>query len=686
MEKNSIMAKLSSLFFISLFLQAALFATCCRGKPQLQAKKDAARTVPFFLFGDSYLDVGNNIYINTSTLDQANFWPYGETYFDFPTGRFSDGRLISDIIAKHANLPFIQPFLQPGFQQYYLGVNFASAGAGALAETFQGFVIDLKSQLSNYYKAENWLRQKLGNDEAKMTISRAVYLFSIGSNDYMSPFLTNSTILHNYSDSIYVGMVIGNLTTVIKEIYKRGGRKFAFINLPDLGCLPGMRIIKSENNGSCLEHATSLAILHNKALSKLPFELGKRLKGFKYSLFDFNSSLRKRMLHPSKYGFKEGEAACCGTGKYRGVYSCGGKRRVKEFQLCKNPNDFLDLVRSHGLPKNHVALFILGDSVFDPGNNNYINTISRANYWPYGETFFKYPTGRFCDGRLTSDFIAEYANLPLIPPYLQPGNHQFTYGVNFASAGAGALAETNRGFVIDMKTQLSYFKKVEKLLRQERGDAEAKTIISKAVYLINFGPNDYVSPFTSNSTVLQSFSKEEYVGMVIGNLTETIKEIYRKGGRKFGFRNLGQLGCVPLLKILVPGNTGSCFEEVTELAKLHDVALSKALQELEINLVEFKYAMHDLSISFGERLNNPEKYGFKEADTACCGSGPYRGISSCGGKRGVTEYELCSDPTEYLFFDSSHLSEKGNMQIAELMWSGAPNITRPYNLKALFEA
>ncbi|XWS20008.1 hypothetical protein CRYUN_Cryun31cG0064900 [Craigia yunnanensis] len=339
--ENLIMARLSSLFFVSLFLQVALFATCCRAKSQLQPKKHAATAVPFFLFGDSFLDVGNNNYINTSTLDQANFWPYGETYFKFPTGRFSDGRLLSDFIAKHANLPLIPPFLQPGFRQYYLGVNFASAGAGALAETFQGFVIDLKAQLSYYYKVESWLRQKLGNDEAKMTISRAVYLFSIGSNDYMSPFLTNSTILHNYSDSTYVGMVIGNLTTVIKEIYTRGGRKFSFINLPDLGCLPGMRIIKSENNGSCLEEATSLATLHNKALSKLLFEFAKRLKGFKYSLFDFNSNLRQRMHHPFQYGFKEGEAACCGTEQYRGVFSCGGKRRVKEFQVCKNPNDYV---------------------------------------------------------------------------------------------------------------------------------------------------------------------------------------------------------------------------------------------------------------------------------------------------------------------------------------------------------
>ncbi|OMO65984.1 Lipase, GDSL [Corchorus olitorius] len=335
MNKNSTMARQSFLFLI-FFLHVSLIATCCRAE---NTQKHAKTAVPLFVFGDSILDAGNNNYINTSTLDQANFWPYGETYFKFPTGRFSDGRVISDFIAKHANLPFIPPFLQPGFRQYNLGVNFASGGAGALVETFQGFVIDLKTQVKNYNKVESRLRQKLGNDEAKMTISRGVYLFSIGNNDYMSPFLTNSTILNNYSDSTYVGMVIGNITTAIKEIYRRGGRKFAFINLPDLGCVPGIRILTS--NGSCLEKASSLANLHNEALFKLLFQLQKRLKGFKYTIFDFNTNLKNRMLHPSKYGFKIGEAACCGTGPYGGTYSCGGKRIVKEFQVCKHPNEYL---------------------------------------------------------------------------------------------------------------------------------------------------------------------------------------------------------------------------------------------------------------------------------------------------------------------------------------------------------
>jgi hypothetical protein len=43
--------------------------------------------------------------------------------------------------------------------------------------------------------------------------------------------------------------------------------------------------------------------------------------------------------------------------------------------------------------------------------------------------------------------VAEYAELPLIPPFLQPGNPQYYNGVNFASAGAGALVETFQGEV-----------------------------------------------------------------------------------------------------------------------------------------------------------------------------------------------------------------------------------------------
>ncbi|CAK7338954.1 unnamed protein product [Dovyalis caffra] len=344
----------------------------------------------------------------------------------------------------------------------------------------------------------------------------------------------------------------------------------------------------------------------------------------------------------------------------------------------------LILTSSHSYP-DVVALFVFGDSLYDVGNNNYLkNATVRLNITPYGETFFKHPTGRASDGRLIPDFIAEFAKLPLIPPYLQAGgNHQFRNGVNFASGGAGALVETNQGLVMDLKTQLSNFKNLEKQLRQKLGASEVKTLLSTAVYMFSIGTNDYLSPIFTNSTVLQSYSREERVKMVIGNITTVIQEVYKIGGRKFGISNLIALGCVPVmraLKLATAGGSG-CLDEATVLAKLHNKGIPKAFKELESQLKGFTYSIFDAYKAANERLNNPSKYGFKEVKMACCGSGPYRGSFTCGRKG----YQLCDDVSQYIFFDAIHPTEKANYQYANLKWNGSTKIIKPHNLKSLFE-
>ncbi|KAK2994570.1 hypothetical protein RJ640_017299 [Escallonia rubra] len=86
-------------------------------------------------FGDSLADTGNQLHL----LDQSNkpppnfaFPPYGETYYDSPTGRCSDGRLIIDFIAQYYGLPFVPAYVggkNASSRSFLKGVNFAVAGA-----------------------------------------------------------------------------------------------------------------------------------------------------------------------------------------------------------------------------------------------------------------------------------------------------------------------------------------------------------------------------------------------------------------------------------------------------------------------------------------------------------------------------------------------------------------------------
>nr|GMC89259.1 GDSL esterase/lipase 1-like [Ipomoea batatas] len=351
---------------------------------------------------------------------------------------------------------------------------------------------------------------------------------------------------------------------------------------------------------------------------------------------------------------------------------------------------FCNSVHSSPLNKHHVALFVFGDSICEVGNNNYINTTNdfRANFRPYGETSFPNPTGRFSNGRLIPDYIADFAKKECVQPYLAIKNRlndRFINGVNFASTGAGSLDGTNAGLVIPFKTQLGYFKKVSQQLKQEMGSHGSKQLLSNAVYMFSIGNNDY-GTFINNSTLLNSYTQNQYVDMVVGNMSTVFQEIYKEGGRKFVILSVGAIGCVPSARA-ANFQTGSseCLEILQTLAKLHNEALQKMLNNLATNLPGFKYSYFDYFQSSIDIISNPSTYGFTEVKVACCGSGPFRGDPSCGGQRGMPFYELCPDVNKFFFWDYNNPTEKANKLSATLMWDTSPYVT-PNNVKSFFQS
>jgi len=63
-------------------------------------------------------------------------------------------------------------------------------------------------------------------------------------------------------------------------------------------------------------------------------------------------------------------------------------------------------LRSFDVP----AFFALGDSLADVGTNDYLPKATfKADFPPYGKTFFGRPTGRFSNGRVVVDFLGKCA-------------------------------------------------------------------------------------------------------------------------------------------------------------------------------------------------------------------------------------------------------------------------------------
>jgi len=54
-----------------------------------------------------------------------------------------------------------------------------------------------------------------------------------------------------------------------------------------------------------------------------------------------------------------------------------------------------------------TTFFDFGDSLVDVGNSNFLNTLARANFFPYGIDFNRGATGRFSNGRSFIDFIGK---------------------------------------------------------------------------------------------------------------------------------------------------------------------------------------------------------------------------------------------------------------------------------------
>uniref|UniRef100_A0ACD5YHZ7 Uncharacterized protein n=1 Tax=Avena sativa TaxID=4498 RepID=A0ACD5YHZ7_AVESA len=308
------------------------------------------------------------------------------------------------------------------------------------------------------------------------------------------------------------------------------------------------------------------------------------------------------------------------------------------------------------------AIIVFGDSSVDTGNNNFIPTIARSNFWPYGRDFADgLPTGRFSNGRLATDFISEAFGLPpSIPAYLDTNLtiDDLATGVSFASASTG-LDNATAGImsVITISEQLEYFKEYrERLALSKLGEAGAEEVVREALYIWSVGTNDFIENYYNlPQRRAQYATAAEYAAYLLGLAEAAIREVHALGGRKMDFTGLTPMGCLPAERMGNRADPGQCNEEYNAVARSFNAKLQGELvPKLNRELPGLRLVYAETYGVLDAVVRKPSDYGFENAERGCCGTGLFEAGYFCSFSTSM----LCRNANKYVFFDAIHPTER----------------------------
>ncbi|XP_076917076.1 GDSL esterase/lipase At5g45950-like [Bidens hawaiensis] len=305
---------------------------------------------------------------------------------------------------------------------------------------------------------------------------------------------------------------------------------------------------------------------------------------------------------------------------------------------------------------NVSGVFVFGDSSVDPGNNNGLNTDDKSNFPPYGIDFFGgHPTGRFSNGRLATDFIAEALGYTkAIRPFLEPRStmpFELSHGVSFASSGSGYDNLTAQiSNVLTLSHQLKYFAHYKRNLTLKIGAKRTTELIQNAVFVLSMGTNDFLQNYYVEPTRSAQYTVDQYGDYLISLFLGYVKKMHSLGARRLVVVGMVPFGCMPLVRTM-KGTATKCDDHYNNVALSFNTKIKKALVTLKRSL-GMKTVYADAYDLIQDAIQNPQKYGFVETSKGCCGTGTYEYGISCKGM------DACADRDKYLFWDAVHPTAK----------------------------
>ncbi|EFJ09992.1 hypothetical protein SELMODRAFT_128933 [Selaginella moellendorffii] len=281
--------------------------------------------LPLFVFGDSLVDSGNNNFI--PSLARANFPPNG---IDLPsrtaTGRFGNGKIVSDIISDYMGVPSVLEILSPFARGANLlrGANFASAGAGILEDTGVIFVqrLTIPDQFRLFQEYKGQITSLVGPAAAARIVADGLYSFTIGGNDYINNYLLPVSVrAAQFSPAQFNTLLIATLRQQLRTVYALGARKVTVGNIGPIGCIPS-QLSQRSRDGQCVQQLNDYVLNFNALLKNMLVELNQELPGALFAYLNGFDILKEYIDNPAQGGFAVSNKACCGQGPYNGVLVC----------------------------------------------------------------------------------------------------------------------------------------------------------------------------------------------------------------------------------------------------------------------------------------------------------------------------------------------------------------------------
>ncbi|KAL5071092.1 hypothetical protein RYX36_021979 [Vicia faba] len=325
---------------------------------------------------------------------------------------------------------------------------------------------------------------------------------------------------------------------------------------------------------------------------------------------------------------------------------------------------------------NFPAIFNFGASNSDTGG---MAAAFGPPGLPYGITYFNRSAGRYSDGRIILDFIAQNFGLPYISPYLDSLGSNFTHGANFATFASTVDIPTSimplgklSPFCLAVQcTQFKYFILNTKLIRDQGGVFSTlvpkEDYFSKALYTFDIGQNDLTAGFLGNTSIQQ-------VNATIPNVN-----IYNLGARSFWIHNTGPIGCLPIILASFPTSIKDgygCAKIYNEVSQYFNLKLKEALAQLRSDLPLAAITYVDTYSPKYSLFQNPKKYGFEFPLMACCGNGGkynYNSRGNCGQVTSGTQKVVgsCLSPNTRIVWDGIHYTEAANKIVFDQISTGA---------------